>query len=216
MNALPRPTGREAIKAWNRQKIIDATVDVINQYGIAGTTIARVVERAEVSMGLVNVHFKSKDALLAQVLQQMAQAYKLHWRDRLETAALDPVTQLQAMVLADFDASVLNLKTLGVWFAFRAQVRARPEYLELVGTREPEQVQLTVSLFRKLNRKTGQKHDPAILTRLLAAMVEGMWTEFHLYPREFDRSKALQGIFLFLGSMYPDCFPSPDSRTSQG
>ncbi len=216
MNSAPRPSGREAIKAWHRQKIIDATIDVINQHGIAGTTIAKVVERAEVSMGLVNVHFKSKDALLAQVLQQMAQAYQLHWRDRIETAALDPVAQLSAMVLADFDASVLNLKTLGVWFAFRAQVRARPEYLELVGTREAEQVQLTISLFRKLNRKTGQKHDPATLTRLLAAMVEGMWTEFHLYPREFDRAKAQQGVFLFLSVMYPDCFVASDASSSHG
>jgi len=216
MNSVPRPSGREAIKAWHRQKIIDATIDVINQHGIAGTTIARVVERAEVSMGLVNVHFKSKDALLAQVLQQMAQAYQLHWRDRVESAALDPVAQLNAMVLADFDASVLNLKTLGVWYAFRAQVRARPEYLALVGTREAEQVQLTISLFRKLNRKTGQKHDPAILTRLLAAMVEGMWTEFHLYPREFDRTRSLQGVFLFLGVMYPDCFPASYASSSHG
>ncbi|MCP4390506.1 MAG: TetR family transcriptional regulator [Gammaproteobacteria bacterium] len=216
MNSAPRPSGREAIKAWHRQKIIDATIDVINQHGIAGTTIAKVVERAEVSMGLVNVHFKSKDALLAQVLQQMAQGYQLHWRDRVESAALDPVAQLSAMVLADFDASVLNLKTLGVWFAFRAQVRARPEYLELVGTREAEQVQLTISLFRKLNRKTGQKHDPATLTRLLAAMVEGMWTEFHLYPREFDRAKALQGVFLFLSVMYPDCFAASDANSFHG
>ncbi len=216
MNSAPRPSGREAIKAWHRQKIIDATIDVINQHGIAGTTIAKVVERAEVSMGLVNVHFKSKDALLAQVLQQMAQGYQLHWRDRVESAALDPVAQLSAMVLADFDASVLNLKTLGVWFAFRAQVRARPEYLELVGTREAEQVQLTISLFRKLNRKTGQKHDPATLTRLLAAMVEGMWTEFHLYPREFDRAKAQQGVFLFLSVMYPDCFAASDANSSHG
>jgi len=214
MNSVPRPTGREAIKAWNRQKIIDATIDVINQYGIAGTTVARVVELAKVSMGLVNVHFKSKDALLTQVLRQMAEAYSLHWRDRLNSAEQEPVAQLLAMVLADFDASVLNLKTLGVWFAFRAQVRAKPEYLDLIGTREPEQVQLMISLFRKLNRKTGQKHDPVILTRLLSAMVEGMRTEFHLYPREFDRAGALQGVSLFLGVMYPDCFPPLDKRSS--
>ena len=172
-------------------------------HGIAGTTVARVVERAKVSMGLVNVHFKSKDALLTQVLRQMAEAYSLHWRDRLNSAAQEPVAQLRAMVLADFDASVLNLKTLGVWFAFRAQVRAKPEYLDLIGTREPEQVQLMISLFRKLNRKTGQKHDPVILTRLLSAMVEGMWTEFHLYPRDFDRAGALQGVSLFLALCIP-------------
>ena len=83
----PRPKAREAIKAWNRQKIIDATIAVINAQGIAGTTIARVVERADVSMGLVNVHFKSKDSLLTEVLQQMADDYAAHWRGVLETTA---------------------------------------------------------------------------------------------------------------------------------
>ncbi|TNF91309.1 MAG: TetR family transcriptional regulator [Gammaproteobacteria bacterium] len=60
MKPAPRPQGREAIKAWHRQKIIDATIDVITTHGIAGTTVARVVDLAEVSMGLVNVHFRSK------------------------------------------------------------------------------------------------------------------------------------------------------------
>ena len=214
MNSEPRPTGREAIKAWNRQKIIDATIDVINSHGIAGTTIARVVKRANVSMGLVNVHFKSKDALLTEVLQQMAQAYGLHWRQRVDKAAQDPVSLIWAMVLADFDANVLNLENLGVWFAFRAQVRAKPEYLDLIGTREPEQVQFFISQFRKLNVKTSREYDPMMLTQLLTAMVAGMWIEFHLDPGKFDRSGALQGLFLFLDVFYPGCFPAPDNGRS--
>ena len=212
MNALPRPVGREAIKAWNRQKIIDATIDVINSHGIAGTTIARVVERADVSMGLVNVHFRSKDALLDEVLQQMARAYRRHWRESVENAPQEPAARLEAMVLADFDSEVLNLETLGVWFAFRAQVRARPEYLELVGSREPEQVQLVAAQFDSLNRATGAEHDTAVLQRQLSAMIEGMWTEFHLYPKDFDRGDALRTVFLFLEALYPGKFAAAAAR----
>lgn len=207
MKAIPRPKGREAIKAWHRQKIIDATIEVITSQGIAGTTIAKVVELADVSMGLVNVHFKSKDSLLEQVLRQMAEEYKKHWRDGLNAASPQPVDRLRAMVLVDFDPTVLNLKTLGVWFAFRAQVRARPGYRDLVGSREREQVQMTIALFRELNRATGQQHDPTTLTQLLSAMLEGSWTEFYLYPEEFEQARAITGIFLFLDTMYPGQFP---------
>ncbi|MCP4469539.1 MAG: TetR family transcriptional regulator [Gammaproteobacteria bacterium] len=206
MNSEPKPKGREAVKLWRRKKIIDATIEIITRHGIAGTTIARVVELADVSMGLVNVHFKSKDALLTEVLRQMADEYKLHWRHKLEVAALEPASRLQALVLADFDPEVLNLKTLGIWFAFRAQVRARPGYLDLVGTRESEQIQTTVELFRKLNRETGLEHDAVLLTRALSAMLEGLWTEYYLYPGEFDRDGALASVFLFLNVLYPGRF----------
>ncbi len=206
MNAIPRPQGREAIKAWHRQKIIDATIEVITTHGIAGTTIAKVVELADVSMGLVNSHFTSKDILLGQVLRQMADEYKAHWYQRLEQASPQPVAQLSAMVLADFDAEVMNLRTLGVWFAFRAQVRARPEYLELVGMREREQLQKTVALFESLNRESRESQEPATLARLMSALLEGLWTEFYLYPRDFDRDRSIAAVFAFLEAFYPGQF----------
>lgn len=206
MNAIPRPKGREAIKAWHRQKIIDATIEVITNHGIAGTTIARVVELADVSMGLVNSHFTSKDFLLKQVLGQMADQYKAHWLRRLQQAAPQPVAQLSAMVLADFDAEVMNLRTLGVWFAFRAQARARPEYLELVGMREREQLQKTVALFDSLNHEVDTPQDPVTLARLMSALLEGFWTEYYLYPQDFDRDKSIAAVFSFLDAFYAGRF----------
>ena len=96
----PRPNEREAIKAWNRQKIIDATISVINEQGIAGTTIARVVELAEVSTGLVNLHFESKERLLEAVLRYMAERYQAYWREALATAPGNAREQIRALVLA--------------------------------------------------------------------------------------------------------------------
>ncbi len=209
MNPGPRPKGREAIKAWHRQKIIDATIDIITQHGIAGTTIAKVVELADVSMGLVNVHFKSKDSLLGRVLEQMADEYSTHWRSTLERAPQEPVAQLIALVLADFDPRVLNQKTLGVWFAFRAQARAKPEYVDLVGSRERAQLQKTISLFQQINEISAHEHDPETLAMGLTTMLDGMWTDYFLYPQEFDRNQALQSVFMFLGAMYPGYFSLP-------
>ncbi|UCH41675.1 MAG: TetR family transcriptional regulator C-terminal domain-containing protein [Gammaproteobacteria bacterium] len=203
MKPAPRPQGREAIKAWHRQKIIDATIDVITTHGIAGTTVARVVDLAEVSMGLVNVHFRSKQALLSEVLQQMADRYRTHWRSRLDAAPSEPGARLMALLLADLDPEVLNLKTLGVWFAFRAQVRAKPEYLELAGMREREQMRETIELLSAINRATGKRHDPATLARLLAWTIEGLWAEYYLYPGDFDRDRAIASIDLLLDSVYP-------------
>ena len=206
MNAVPRPQGREAIKAWHRQKIIDATIDVIVAHGIAGTTIARVVELAGVSMGLVNVHFKSKEMLLAEVLGQMAAEYESHWHNRLEHAPAQPAARLAAILRANFDAEVLNSRTLGVWFAFRAQVHAKPEYLGLVGTRDNEQQQASIELLTQINAEAGFDHDPRVQARLLSALIEGMWTEYYLHPRDFDREQSLAAVFALLDNLYPGHF----------
>ncbi len=206
MQLKTRPKGREAIKAWHRQKIIDATVEVITTRGIAGTTIARVVDLAGVSMGLVNVHFRSKEILLAEVLQQMAERYRKHWRDRLDAAPAAAGVRLTALLLADLDDEVLNLKTLGVWFSFRAQIRARPEYRDLVGMREAAQMRQTVDLINDINRECKMRHDPESVARLLATTMEGLWAEYYLYPDEFDRGQAIAILELLLESLYPGYF----------
>ncbi len=206
MATPPRPQGREAIKAWNRQKIIDATIDVITRHGIAGTTIAKVVKLADVSMGLVNVHFKNKETLLNEVLRQMAYEYQEHWKSRLDAASEEPVAQLTELIMSDFDSSVLNLRTLGVWFTFRAHARACPQYVELVGSRDHAQMQKTVSLLRQINQKTNHAHDTETLALALTAMLDGMWADYFLYPKAFDRQKALNSVLMFLAAMYPGYF----------
>ena len=206
MNAKPRPKGREAIKAWNHQKIIDATIGIITEHGIAGTTVAKVVQRAGVSMGMINVHFKSKEALLQEVLEYMAADHKEHWLSVLEAAGDGAAERIMAFIFADFHDRVLNLSTMGVWFAFRAQARAKPEYIDLVGTRESELMQESIRMFRQLNEEGPYSHPAGLVSRGLIAMQEGMWTDFYLYPDQFDRSKALQTILTFLSSLYPNHF----------
>ena len=210
MELAPRPKSRDAIKAWNRKKIIDATIDVLARHGITGTTVARVVEVADVSTGLINAHFKTMNALLDEVLTQMADEYKLHWRESLEKASKHPDAQLKALLLADFDPQVLNLKTMGVWFAFRAMARSRPKYIELVGTREKEQMQKMKALLHQLNEDSGSVHDPQLVASGLTAMLDGIWTDYYLYPDSFDRDINKACVFMFLDGLYPGMFALPD------
>ena len=198
----PRPAKRAEIKAWNRQKIIDATIAVINAQGIADTTIARVVELAEVSMGLVNLHFESKERLLEAVLQHMAERYVAHWKQALAAAADDARARIRALVLADLDPAVLNLETLGVWYAFRAQARVSPVFVSLVGNRDRELSAEYEILFTRLGRECDLDHPPETVTRGLIALLEGVWADYFLHPEEFDRARALDMISLYLQALY--------------
>ena len=65
-----RPRGEHRSSPANRQRILDATLEVAKEYGYQGTTIPRVSLRATLPTGSVYWHFESKDILFASLMDQ--------------------------------------------------------------------------------------------------------------------------------------------------
>lgn len=65
-----RARGEHRTSAANRQKILEATLQVAQEYGYQGTTIPRVSLKAQLPTGSVYWHFESKDMLFASLLEQ--------------------------------------------------------------------------------------------------------------------------------------------------
>lgn len=65
-----RRPGEHRSTAANRQKILDATLQVAQEYGYQGTTIPRVSMKANLPTGSVYWHFESKDILFASLMDQ--------------------------------------------------------------------------------------------------------------------------------------------------
>ena len=68
-----RPRGEHRSSPANRQRILDATLEVAKEFGYQGTTIPRVSQRAELPTGSVYWHFESKDILFASLMDQSRQ-----------------------------------------------------------------------------------------------------------------------------------------------
>lgn len=68
-----RARGEHRSSAINRQRILDATLEVAREYGYQGTTIPRVSLRANLPSGSVYWHFESKDILFASLMDQSYQ-----------------------------------------------------------------------------------------------------------------------------------------------
>jgi AcrR family transcriptional regulator len=56
-------------KKATRKKLIETTVDIIAEGGLAKVTLPKVAERAGLSRGISNFHFISKDNLLLETLK---------------------------------------------------------------------------------------------------------------------------------------------------
>jgi AcrR family transcriptional regulator len=200
----PKPNGREAIKVWNHNKILKASIEVISKHGIAGMTITRVVELANVARGLVNKYFQSKDILLMESLKFMAAEYAEYMNKAFQKAGSSPIEQIKAIVRTDFDPKVLNQKNMGIWFAYRSLVRSKPEYLPYVETRETDFTNRLISLCEVLNTEGNYNLRVKLVVLGLEAMLEGMWLDYNLHPRNYNRKEAIETCFLYLGQMFPN------------
>jgi AcrR family transcriptional regulator len=78
-NSVPRPTQAERT-ALAEEKMVNATIELLNIAGLAGTTLIAIGERAGYSRGLASHHFGSKSGLFRKVLKQITSV----WTEELE------------------------------------------------------------------------------------------------------------------------------------
>lgn len=64
------PSRREQAKAARRQRIVDATCDLLREVGLDDLSMKQVAARADVSLSTVYNLYESKQAILAAVLDQ--------------------------------------------------------------------------------------------------------------------------------------------------
>jgi AcrR family transcriptional regulator len=89
-SAPPKPPGK-------RERLIAAACDLFYRQGIAGTTLAHIAEAAEVPLGNMYYYFKTKDDIVAAVVEARTEEI------RSATAALQrrhgsPKARLKALV----------------------------------------------------------------------------------------------------------------------
>ncbi|MCW3845483.1 TetR family transcriptional regulator, partial [Micromonospora yasonensis] len=80
-----------------RQRLIEVTLDVIAEHGVAGTTHRRVATAADVPLGSVTYHFASLEHLLASAFTHLAETAAAVFDAQL--AAIEPGTDARAKVV---------------------------------------------------------------------------------------------------------------------
>lgn len=81
-----------------RQKIIEATLDIISAEGFHKVTVRKIAARAEVNIAAVNYHFGSKESLINESLEDITQKIKESFSP-LQDYNLAPESRLQIFML---------------------------------------------------------------------------------------------------------------------
>ena len=81
-------TPRSLPAKTRRKQLIKATIKCIAKNGLSGTTMADVTKLAGLSLGIVNLHFETKEKLLVETLRFITDEY----RNGLDTVSYTHLT----------------------------------------------------------------------------------------------------------------------------
>ncbi|NDU75512.1 TetR family transcriptional regulator [Actinomadura sp. DSM 109109] len=185
--ALPREPRQDRSRA-TRQRLLEAAVDCLASVGWAGTTVAVVAERAGVSRGAAQHHFRTREELVTAAVEYGSEVRMAQMRERLDGLAGDrPSTREILAVLGEMYTSPLFRAALQLWVAASSDEQLRAQVLpletrvgreahrltvEALGADESvpgvrETVQATLDLVRGLGLADLLTDDSARRTRLL-------------------------------------------------
>jgi len=173
--------------------------------GLGSTTLSDVAKEAGLSQGIVNLHFNSKDNLLAETLRFLAEDYDRHFRQALEKSAPAPAAKLLALMELDLKPSVCDRKKLAVWFAFWGEVKAVPTYQAICSARERKYDDILRQLAEEIIREGGyERIDAKVTADALSSLTDGLWLSCLINPKIFDRSAAREAVVSYLRAVFPD------------
>jgi len=201
------PNSRTIAKERRREQLIKATINCIAKRGIAGTTMVDVTQDAGLSLGIVNLHFQSKEKLFEETLLYLSDEYETSWVDALKNAGDTPAEKLTAMVKSDFSTKVCERKKVAVWFAFWGEAKFRPTYLHTCAQSDKKNINVVAKLCKELAKETNNTDiRPEAFAVGLAALTNGLWLDLLMTPNEISRKEACNICYDYLAVVFPAHF----------
>ena len=198
----PRTQSRDA----RRAQLIEATIQSLAERGFSRTTVTDVAARAGISHGLVLFHFQSKENLLAETLDFLAEEYRLNWQAALADAGKAPESQILALIRADFADSICTPARLSAWCAFWGENQSRPLYQARCGANDALYNSTLIDLCTAMNSQHGYSHDPEQTARLIRIMTEGVWLDLMTLEVPYSVSEAFATVLAGTRALYPRHF----------
>ncbi len=194
---------RSVQSEFRKRQLINATIDCIDTLGLSQTTIARIADRAGVSQGIVVFHFQRKENLLEEALRELSREYVECWKNALDAARADPVSQLCALVEASFAPAICNRKKISVWYAFWGESRSRPMYNKLCGNNDLDYSTTLLSLCESIEACSAAAIKAQTAALSIEGMIDGLWQKFLVGPTGFKRQQAIASVLDLIKIIYP-------------
>lgn len=200
-------TARSASKQARRQQLIEATIQCIARKGMSSTTMADVTQQAGLSLGIVNLHFVSKEKLLIETLQHVADEYQQGLEKIYRDKTLSAPEKIKAQADYDFSKKIIKRDKLAVWFAFWGEAKARPTYSDICARYDALVASNLTTLFEQLKSSGNYADINASRVSIgYTALTDGLWLDLLISPRKLSVAEAREVVDDFLASQFPQHF----------
>jgi TetR/AcrR family transcriptional repressor of bet genes len=204
--AKPATKRRAMSKKDRREQLIKATIKCIANKGLSGTTMADVTGEAGLSLGIVNLHFQSKEKLLIETLRHVTDEYN-EGQQRIIASNASTAEKIQALVDFDFSAKICQKNKLAVWFAFWGETKSRPTYQAICSQSDIETETAISKLYEQAIIEQGYTEvDVDLVSTGYTALCSGLWLDLLLTPALLSRDKAKLISINYLSSFFPKHF----------
>jgi TetR/AcrR family transcriptional repressor of bet genes len=202
-------TKRADAKEARRQELIQATMKCIARSGLSNTTMAEITQEAGLSLGIVNLHFQSKENLLQETLRVVSEEYIEGWEKIGHNGKLSSVEKLKACIEFDFGPKVCTGDKLAVWFSFWGESKARPAYQKIcAGHDELADGTLRRILQDIIDEGGYVSRNADQIVHTYTAMVTGLSLDLLVTPKTMDRNLAKQACHHYFVAVFPGHFES--------
>jgi AcrR family transcriptional regulator len=198
----PRTMSREA----RRAQLIYSTIETLAARGYARTTLTEVAKAAGLSHGLVLFHFETKEKLLAETLNFLADEYRQNWQDALARVGDDPAEQLNALIEADFNPAICTPSRLAAWCSFWGEAQSRPLYQEACGAKDDAYNLRLEAICQRLSDLGGYNRNARHMARVIRVTIEGVWLDMMTMVAPYGREEALATARTCAAMCFPDHF----------
>jgi len=175
-----------------REDLIDAGIRCLGEGGISSFTIDKICKQANVSRGLINHHFNSKDELLLCIYDSMT-GYLVD-----EEASDDATEQIVKIVEKSFDQNTFEKSNLRAWLAIWGEVATHSKLRQLHESRYQIYKKKLMTSINAIAMKKGLILDANLIARQLIALIDGLWLEYCLHSDGFSLDAARRDCYQFL------------------
>lgn len=188
----------------SRQHVIDAAIKTIAKRGVVNTSVSDIADAAGMSKGVVHYHFKSKDDLLARVLQQCS----TRMSERVRHAWDQPVSPIEKIrgalreMLATRTDGSPEVKVLADLMGHSVHdAKLRKPMSAVFHDMRCEMVDEFVKSFTAIGLKP--KVPPHIIPKLMMATLDGVGLH-HLFdpPSEEEDREILRALEVVAFSLF--------------
>ena len=176
-----------------RLALIEATIECLKKFGHDGLSIRRISAQAQVSIGLINHHFPTKDALVAEAYRHFNRELVGYLQRAIADKHGSPREQLRAFFNASFSPPNLDSDVLAVWVVFWGLYRHSKDIQRVQSETYHGYVDLLRGMLADLERHSGKLQFNLRLAAIgLTALIDGLWLEWCLEPDNFEPAEAVQ------------------------